>query len=573
MKALLIDSNQKSYSYLTDLDNVFTIQFPPFSEWLSQDAIITTFIKDQIDSTEEIDLFIIPFSVTENYLEFSGLRLAHHIRLSSRYFKKPILFIGNLEPFSVYKLSPLSDILSTKSVYWTTPSKTDIEAFLMNFDFIELDNIDQYLSRVNISPPSNYESHHSIVNELALLQWSEFLQCDHEIPEVKENIQNSLYLKYIKALDQGSENRENKIYKIQGNSKILLIDDEAEKGWYQFYKSFLQSSPNIEFDFLSIDFKSLTQEEIISEANAKIEAFDPDVVLLDLRLCDKDFVTLPTTKPEELTGVQILKNIKRCNKGIQVIITTASNKAWNYQVTLKEGANGFVIKGEDSDAAQAIVKLLTTIQLGTEKARFLKPIYKVIKDSLKIWDNYKIPKRKNVEDQFHDSLWHTSTKMHVKDFFNNAFSTINNEQLEERFTISVILLYRIIEMVNEFFIIQSGDFRNKNIAYQFDQDGSSVPKIIYKNNMYSDRILNNGETLSSKEKCYAIYYKNTKSFDNGLFKDLHLLTEYRNNVAIHPEKRFKEESLEYLYENNFQRFKDLMDSYYSAVSKYLNSFN
>lgn len=48
--------------------------------------------------------------------------------------------------------------------------------------------------------------------------------------------------------------------------------------------------------------------------------------------------------PNEFSGMKILKAIKAANQGIQVIMFTASNKAWNMKALLDAGADGYYIK-------------------------------------------------------------------------------------------------------------------------------------------------------------------------------------------------------------------------------------
>jgi len=159
-------------------------------------------------------------------------------------------------------------------------------------------------------------------------------------------------------------------------------------------------------------------------------------------------------------------------------------------------------------------------------------------------------------------------KLQVKYFLKNSFSTIENENLTERFTMSVLLLYRIIEMINEYFIIESSDFRNKTFQYNFDIDNSRVP-IITKNGINQNPAI--GIRLSTKEKILAIYYKLNGKQNLPLFDKINRLTAYRNKVAIHPSKRFKEESFEFLFDNDFQKFNKNLQEYFTAVFEFINS--
>ena len=53
------------------------------------DQIIHSFLLDKVEN--KIDSFTIPISLSNNFMEFSGLLLAHHVRLS-REFKFNYLY-------------------------------------------------------------------------------------------------------------------------------------------------------------------------------------------------------------------------------------------------------------------------------------------------------------------------------------------------------------------------------------------------------------------------------------------------------------------------------------------------
>lgn len=574
MKNIILVSDMMDNEYpLPDFFDKEKIATPNFDEEI--DSAITNYLTNL--NNKEISSITLPVNLSQNFLELSGIRVGHHIRLTKelKYRKVPLIFYGSLELETLAKISPLSSILFTPNVYYVNISRYSFEDIVKYINAISLSlndfDFNKYLDFVRIEPPANYQSHHSVDNEIALIEWSKYLRCDNQIVEVKENLKNGLYFKYHSVLNPVESPETGTQFEITEKGNILLIDDEWEKGWKDFYNYFFHYSGQIWLDTLSIDFKSLSQTEIIQEAKNKIETFKPDVILLDLRLCDIDFEDeLPSNK---LTGIQILDIVKNINKGIQVIITTASNKVWNFEAAKKYGANGYIIKSGISNIKEDIKNLKTLIEEGLKRSSFLKIINQKLKASIQCWDNYKIHQRRNLTDQMHDTLWHANLKLQIKDFLNNAFDTINNDEIQERFTISILLLYRVIEMLNEFFIVEEGTYFKKDISYKFDIDDQPVPRISFNTGNYNIETLSKGKTLSTKEKAYAIYHKYKNVTPKDLFKMINNLTEYRNKVAIHPDKRFKEESLEYLFENKFDDFKRIIVNHFNAVMNYVNSFN
>jgi CheY-like chemotaxis protein len=352
-------------------------------------------------STKQFDAIFIPYSLSnQNYLELSGIRLALHIRLSPEFnhSRVPIVFIGHETREQIAKLTEFASFLFTSGVFSTMKFEfknlLKISEWLANnwkpdgtVSLLTNDDYRVFLNRVKIEPPSNYLSHHSIDNELALLRWSEYLKCDGRISEVKDNLQSGLYFKYHRVLHPVNPPGKGSPYLISGRGKVL-IDDESGKGWTDFYEFFFQNNirnGTIEFESLEVDFKSLSQDEIIEAAMKKVEEFEADVVLLDLRLCDKDFNTNPQLALEDLTGYTILEEIKKINRGIQVIITTASNKVWSYQLTHELGANGYIVKRGDSDAAEDVKSLKRIIEACIVRASYLKSacrLSNLLEDSL-----------------------------------------------------------------------------------------------------------------------------------------------------------------------------------------------
>ena len=543
------------------------------------DQIIHTYLLDL--RLEEINSFILPISINGNFFDFSGLIFAHHVRLTKQIKScdATIVFYGILEVEQLLRLTDWARILLTPNVIYVNIAKStfdDLKELIQSYspkNFIS----EPFLEKIQINPPANYETnHHNVDNEFALIQWSKHIKYYNNLPiSFKNEFDSRLYFKYLKLKKDFPEiGEKNQItIDIDAPVNILLIDDEAGKGWEAFYSSlFSNSSKEIKFEDSGIDFKDPNISDlIISRVENKVIQFKPDIVLLDLRLLDSDFHK--ETPPDELTGLKILDKIMEINKGIQVIITTASNKAWNFNHAKQKGAYDFIIKDGFEDPEKAIGKLSITIKNASNRSLYLKPIYKKMDDSLKAWNNYDIPKRKNISDLFHDSLWHVNLKLQVNDFVKNAFDTINNDLIAERFTISTVLLYRVIEMINEFYIIESGDNRNRSTQYHFDQDNSKVPKIIYQQNNYSvDSNVTVGTSFSTKEKSYAIYHKINGNINKVLFKKIHDFALYRNNVTIHPNKRFKEESLEFILDSDFKRFNSLLNEHFSAIMDYVNSF-
>lgn len=526
---------------------------------------------------EDFDFLLLPLSVTQNFAEFSGLILALHIRLSSskKLRNVPILFYGYIDQINLLKLTPLARVLLTENIVYADLTKDEFAQIASTIKIYKVKdfNINKFLSTIEIHPPANYDSHHSIDNEYSLIQWSKYIGCYDKLPEhFRKEFDSRLYFKYLNIKNNIVEinNKEQFSLSLPSKTTILHIDDEEHKGWGSFYKSYFQFSPNANLVSSEINFKECKdQSDVIEQIKEKVRVVKPEIVLLDLRLIDNDFEQ--TIKPEMLTGIKAIETIKEIDRGIQVIITTASNKAWNFNLSHQKGSYDFIIKDGFYDPQKSIKRLKDVIELCAKRAKYLKPIWENINNAIQSWNNYNIPTRKNVTDIMHDKNWHLAIKLNVTDFLNNAYYTLENENQKERFTISIILLYRILELTKEFFIYQKGNYSNKDLEYFWDQDNSVLPYIYYKDGQYQENS-RKGDSIPTLNQIYAIYYKLNNSINKKLFKDLYQINNYRNSIAIHPDKRFKEESLEYKYDNDFPKFCDEIINYSKAVCDYVSSF-
>jgi DNA-binding NtrC family response regulator len=137
-------------------------------------------------------------------------------------------------------------------------------------------------------------------------------------------------------------------------AKILVIDDEPDIGWL-FSKILSEEGYKV--------LVSLNGEEGIST----IEKEQPDLVFLDLKLPGK-------------SGIQILREIRKCNKDLLVIVLTAYETVKTAVEAMKLGAYDYLSKPVNIEkikttlknalSTQALIKAAALRPKATEKTKF-----------------------------------------------------------------------------------------------------------------------------------------------------------------------------------------------------------
>lgn len=326
----------------------------PFKETTSEiiyediitDVFLNEFCINHLNLVEYDNIFV-PISFGSVLSDFNGLRLATHIRCTKTINQlKPIFIYSYIELESIFK-TEYFNILKTKNVFFIKHKKSAFkESLELNIKPLLSDTLFQEIRKLKLDIPLNYEDQHSIANEWAIYRWSQIIGAKDENIEKIIELQNSnLYFKYLKTIHPIKQidkfNTEQLKIKHEGSPKILYIDDEAEKGWYEIFDGLLHKNNKLSFYHLDDEFNEKEKDEIVNLSIKTVIEKDIDLVILDFRLHKEDF---ENKNIKEITGYQILKKIKEYNKGIQVIIFSATNKIWNLQALQDAGADGFIIK-------------------------------------------------------------------------------------------------------------------------------------------------------------------------------------------------------------------------------------
>ena len=306
---------------------------------------------DNIFSCIPLDVDAIIIDVDSTKTPDACLSYALAIRLSLHEKKKaaltPIIFMSSLTP-DIFKNSPYSTLLQTKGISFETPLYTPTAVELMEPLTVK-DYRPYFLDLIKVKPNST-EGRHSIANQWGADVLSRIvLGTDTENPLVKQARQ-SLYFKYVLALTlsedailslstgESTPEETGRLTTINAaGKKILLIDDEADKGWSDVLKQMLNGSSFRTIKEYAADFSSLSEE-----SQNEIKSGNYDLIFLDLRMNGAQ--EEGKVRPEDFSGMKILKSIKELNKGTQVIMFTASNKAWNMKALMDAGADGYYIK-------------------------------------------------------------------------------------------------------------------------------------------------------------------------------------------------------------------------------------
>jgi CheY-like chemotaxis protein len=354
------------------------------------------YIKDN-----NIQTFTLPISFTDNFLEFSGLIFAHHVRLTRdlNYCDVPLIFYGVLDLEELLRLTPLSRILISSNVLYVNITKYSFKQIQASIELYQIKQfqLSDLLGQIHVDSPANYDTHHSTANEWALYRYFSLLENieNNTIYEVLKNkiseldYPKTLHFKYLEAFTNRQKVKKKFGYTpvIRGveRKRIGIIDDEINKGWLEFYDYILtlnKANTEVFKDFKKDYDKNFLITKILEWISEQLQKEDPiDLFIIDLRLHDDDLIEKDF---EKLSGIQVIKFIKNENPGIQIVVSTASNKVWNFQKCLENNVNYYSIKESPetyntrTETKELLDHLCKQIENASDKT-FLANFYRDIK--------------------------------------------------------------------------------------------------------------------------------------------------------------------------------------------------
>ena len=376
---LLIISSDTDQLYIPNTNkNIIIKEFYPDStanEPVS-DNLLHDYVCDWLKE-KEYDCLILPLCFGPVLSDYNGLRLAMHIRCTTTLNQNKPIFIYGVADLAQLTDNEYFDILKTKSIklinYDNNSLLSSMSAVVSP---LESDEIKNGISKIHLNLPQNYIDSHSIANEWAIYRWAKTIGVkDSDIEKVTRTVESNLYFKYLNIIypvyPQNQLKEKDLIISTSSsnNPRILLVDDEAEKGWYEIFCTIINDINGFYFDHLDYEFNEKSPDEIVKIVHDRI---------LDYRLHRKDFYS---NKVSDITGFKVLNDIKNnINQGIQVIVMSATNKIWNWEALKEAGADAFIMKDNPdanidfSSTTNSITKLLESIGCCCDRL-FLKQFY------------------------------------------------------------------------------------------------------------------------------------------------------------------------------------------------------
>lgn len=248
---------------------------------------------------KDTNILFIKDNLTDNYMDFVGLILAYHIRLTPnfKYQNIPIVILSDIDIHTINKLTFFGRIFFTKNVFFTRNKEISIKSFEEKFtNIIPIkDYHEEFLNLIEIKLPQDYSSNHDVTNEWSIYMWAEFLDVKSEaIEENKKKILSSLCFKYITAHNNKAKISKNiskrSIKKVsQEKLKVGYIDDDWNKGWSDIFNAFFKDQDDVEFDFMELYSKDKSYQQLNDEISSYIKNKDFDLIILDMRLLKSDY--------------------------------------------------------------------------------------------------------------------------------------------------------------------------------------------------------------------------------------------------------------------------------------------
>lgn len=502
------------------------------------DQKIDEWIKHFFSKYPDIEKIIIPVRLGKDDSGYTGLRVGLHIRLTKELGKKrliPIMFLSEQTRNEIIGNQIFNSNEKT-SLLLFTPGVKLIGSFDLNKETIvdfnnhitEEDLKSQVLPKLLIT--NQREQGHQLANEWGVFRLAKFAGI--ELTSIK--LPTDLYFKH-----QFSKTNLN--VQPHGNTKIglqskgcnaLLIDDNANEGWKEVLEHILKSNINLYSSKLDI----LTTYK---DADAYEDYESKDIIFLDLRLKPEEDRASESLLLEELSGLKLLHKIKGINKGIQVIILTASNKAWNMKALLDAGADGYFIKESpeipvsDDASKMNYDNLVKAIKEALDKG-YLKEIDKIHKKATEFIDIDYSTKNTNYQ-LFYDRS---------RSSLDIAFELLKYASKDNKyFNLAYLTYYQILEdytsqIENFEFVSTTECYVDNRTKRVISLSSSAKPEWSLKyvkdrnGNYFQRTIIENEFKVESLAKIsFVLAFKHHK--DNTYLKSFGKIHQLRNTKAAH----------------------------------------
>lgn len=353
----------------------------------------------------DAERLIIPVRLGNDDAEHIGLYIGLHIRLTKELEKArclPILFISKQSK---------EDILSNQIN--NHKEKSGLLLFTKGAFLLSALSLDDYISKPlsfldeqtllrDVIPSLNIENTKDPGHQLAN-DWGAFRLAKFAGYSIKLEKPSSLYFKFKDSFTNNelTPATNTNIGVFNESCKALLIDDNADSGWREILEYILKSKIVMPGKVCSLEVIGTFED-----AMKFTDYINYDVIFLDLRLLKEEDKVNQISNISDFTGTKVLRKIKDINKGIQVIMFTASNKVWNIERLLEIGANGYYIKESPEYILNEVFskenynELLVTVK----KTLSLKYLRRVDTIHRKCQDNISInrPGRSNSYQTFYD---------------------------------------------------------------------------------------------------------------------------------------------------------------------------
>lgn len=432
MAKTIILGNSHSAELASKLDATL-IEVPDIYEndW----GVVNDFVIDKLH--QEFDVLVIDADNIQR--PDVALAIGMYLRLSVVELMTitllPIIVASDKGITSFLKKGTYSQLLLTSNVYFQARTNIIVDA-VQPLDAQNYKN--GFLDCIHIQPGPEV-GRHSLANQWGASVIDRIINNGKPSDNpVLKTAAKSLYYKYIYALSidvVGLFSEKKQIqYALTPKTPIdargkhlLLIDDEASKGWEYVLKQLVSTNDG---DFEVITHKAKDYLSLTNEERDRIKSGVYDLIFLDLRMngLEEDEVY----KPEEFSGMKILKQIKKSNSGTQVIMFTASNKAWNLKALLDAGADGYYIKESPEykfspGFSYANYEALRNNIKDCLSRSYLKKVDSKIKDIAKDFNIAQTPLKTSIINQLGFS-----------------YSLLRKQHFE----FAYISLYQVIEMIN-----------------------------------------------------------------------------------------------------------------------------